>query len=394
MNSIIKRISIISSTTILLGTVVYGFGFSNLNKKPEIKLSKSDLNYATADINNQIYTVKNGKHIIDNRNKEIGDNYAVQEFNDLITKEEASPTKNKPSLAVNEISHKEKNELKPNIVESKYTNEEYQANGNLERIVGIVENSTDDQIAKGKILRDEDNAKYLISRKKELERARIEKENKEAYDRGREDEVITVDEYYKTPEFKEEYEKKWKEIQKLYGQNQSTAAAQDPTKTDSLQIPKEYSKGDNNRYSLHIDSGHILNKNIYIPSGLSETQFNSALEGTGMEGLGQAFVDMENNWGVDGLFCMAVAFHESANGYSRLAVNNNNLFGMKSRSGWKKFDSKYDAIVYFGEYMNKNLYKGKSVYEIGNIYCPPNTDQWFEGVNRHYEKILSKIPIL
>lgn len=391
MNSIIKRISIISTVTVLLGSVVYGIGFKNLNKKSEIKLSKSDLDYAIADINNQIYTVKNGKHIIDDRNKEIEDNYAVQEFNDLITKEESNPTENKPSLSVNDIEHKENKVSKPKVVESTSNNKEYQADGSLERIVSMVENSTDDQIAKGKVLRDEENAKYLINREKELEKARIEKENRESYNRGREDEVITMDEYYQTPEFKEEYEKKWKEIQRLYGQNQSTAAAQDPTRTDSLQRPKEYSRGGNNRYSLHIDSGHILNKNIYIPSGLSASQFNSALEGTGIEGLGQAFVDMENNWGVDGLFCMAVAFHESANGYSRLAVNNNNLFGMRSRNGWKKFDSKYDAIVYFGEYMNKNLYKGKSVYEIGNIYCPPNTDQWFDGVNRHYEKILNKI---
>ncbi len=387
MNSIIKRTAIISTSTVLLGTIVYGISADKFNKDDTISLSKSDVNYATTDINNQIYTVKNGKNIIDSHNKELSDNYAVQEFNDLITKEELNPTKNKPSV--------DSSTFKSIETEKKNTNVEnkdiYESNNELQRVINVVEGSTEDQINRGKVLRDEDNAKYLINRDKELEKARQEKELQVAYNKGRNDEVITIDEYYKSSEFKAEYDKKWKEIQKLYGQDQSTAAAQDPTRSDSLQKPRDYSRGENNRYSLHIDSGHILNKNIYIPSGLSASQFNSALEGTGIEGLGQAFVDMENNWGVDGLFCMAVAFHESANGYSRLAVNNNNLFGMRSRNGWKKFDSKYDAIVYFGEYMNKNLYKGKSVYEIGNIYCPPDTDQWFDGVNRHYEKILSKI---
>lgn len=387
MNSIIKRTAIISTSTVLLGTIVYGISADKFNKDDTISLSKSDVNYATTDINNQIYTVKNGKNIINSHNKELSYNYAVQEFNDLITKEELNPTKNKPSV--------DSSTFKSIETEKKNTNVEnkdiYESNNELQRVINVVEGSTEDQINRGKVLRDEDNAKYLINRDKELEKTRQEKELQVAYNKGRNDEVITIDEYYKSPEFKAEYDKKWKEIQKLYGQDQSTAAAQDPTRSDSLQKPRDYSRGENNRYSLHIDSGHILNKNIYIPSGLSASQFNSALEGTGIEGLGQAFVDMENNWGVDGLFCMAVAFHESANGYSRLAVNNNNLFGMRSRNGWKKFDSKYDAIVYFGEYMNKNLYKGKSVYEIGNIYCPPNTDQWFDGVNRHYEKILSKI---
>lgn len=387
MNSIIKRTAIISTSTVLLGTIVYGIGSDKFNKDDKISLSKSDINYATTDINNQIYTVKNGKNIIDSRNKELSDNYAVQEFNDLITKEELNPTENRPSVDSNTFKSTE-TKKKDTYVANK---DIYESSSELQKVINIVEGSTEDQINQGKELRDKENAKYLIDREKELEKARQEKELRNAYNRGRNDEVITIDEYYKSSEFKAEYDKKWKEIQELYGQNQSTAAAQDPTRTDSLQRPKEYSRGGNNRYSLHIDSGHILNKNIYLPSGLSASQFNSALEGTGIEGLGQAFVDMENNWGVDGLFCMAVAFHESANGYSRLAVNNNNLFGMKARNGWKKFDSKYDAIVYFGEYMNKNLYKGKSVYEIGNIYCPPNTDQWFDGVNRHYEKILSKI---
>lgn len=387
MNSIIKRTAIISTTTVLLGTIVYGIGSDRVNKDEDMHLSKSDINYASADINNQIYTVKNGKNIIDSRNQELAYNYAVQEFNDLIAKEESSPTQNKPSVDQNTFKSIENKKKTVDVVDKDI----YQSNSELQRVINVVEGGTDEQINQGKLLRDEENAKYLINRDKELEKARQEKELRDAYDKGRDDEVITMGEYYKSPEFKADYEKKWKEIQELYGQNQSTAAAQDPTRSDALQKPREYNRGGSNRYSLHIDSGHILNKNIYIPSGLSASQFNSALEGTGIEGLGQAFVDMENNWGVDGLFCMAVAFHESANGYSRLAVNNNNLFGMKSRNGWKKFDSKYDAIVYFGEYMNKNLYKGKSVYEIGNIYCPPNTDQWFDGVNRHYEKILSKI---
>lgn len=140
-------------------------------------------------------------------------------------------------------------------------------------------------------------------------------------------------------------------------------------------------------------SGNVfIDKDLYNPTGLSENQFNLLLEDTPLSGLGNAFVDMENKWGVDGLYAMSVAFHESAKGNSSLAKNKNNLFGMKSRNGgWRSFESKYDNIMYFGEYMNKDMYKGKNIYEIGKIYCPPNTDHWVNSLDKYYVEFMEKL---
>ena len=122
------------------------------------------------------------------------------------------------------------------------------------------------------------------------------------------------------------------------------------------------------------DEDAIFTYNPFIMSNLSVEQYNKILEGTGLEGLGESYYEMELKHEVNGLFALSVACLES--GYGKYRANTNNYYGMKNGDGWMSFDTPDDNIQYFGRLMNKPLYFGKDIYEIGNIYCPSDDNHW------------------
>ena len=107
-------------------------------------------------------------------------------------------------------------------------------------------------------------------------------------------------------------------------------------------------------------------------TNLSSDAFDYLLEGTGMEGLGEAFVEMEQEYGVNALFAIAVARTESGLGNSKLAINKNNFFGMLGCS----YDSQYDGVIGFAKLMQKSWYKDKTIEQIARTYCPPTAGHW------------------
>ena len=114
-------------------------------------------------------------------------------------------------------------------------------------------------------------------------------------------------------------------------------------------------------------------------TNLSIDQFNKILEGTGLAGQGESYYKVEQEYGVNGMFVIGVAFLES--GYGKYKSNTNNYYGMRSGNGYMSFSSPAENILYFGKLMNKNLYKGKSMSQIAKIYCPPNHTKWVGSVS-------------
>ena len=126
----------------------------------------------------------------------------------------------------------------------------------------------------------------------------------------------------------------------------------------------------------------IFTYNVFTKSNLSVEQLNMILSGTGLAGYGQAFYDMEQIYGVNSLFAIAVGSHESANFYK--TANRHNYFGFRGTQGWISFNSPQDCINYFGQLMNSRLYYGKSIEQIAVIYC---NSSWSKYVKAHmYEK--------
>lgn len=119
---------------------------------------------------------------------------------------------------------------------------------------------------------------------------------------------------------------------------------------------------------------HITD-DITQPTGLSAEELDKALAGTGLDGLGHAFQAMEERWGVNALFGIAVAAHESAWGTSYLAKSRNNLFGIAAYDGNEGaaygFETRNACIDHWGE-MIKEVYFDRgytNLHAVNSIYA-------------------------
>ena len=79
------------------------------------------------------------------------------------------------------------------------------------------------------------------------------------------------------------------------------------------------------------------------PSYLSESELESVLRGTGLEGLGRFYLEAERREGVNALFLVCLSVEESGWGNSKIAQDKNNLFGHGAYN-----DSPYDSAFSFG----------------------------------------------
>ncbi|OUM96635.1 MAG: hypothetical protein A9Z00_03340 [Thermobacillus sp. ZCTH02-B1] len=123
-----------------------------------------------------------------------------------------------------------------------------------------------------------------------------------------------------------------------------------------------------------------LSRKVKSPSGLTEQDIAKLLEGTALEGHGleEAILGIEEEYGINALFTIAVMKLESGNGKSRLAREKNNLFGLNATGGKNSkaysFETKRDSVYTFGSLIAKRyLAKGYTTIEkVGKKYCPAN----------------------
>lgn len=142
---------------------------------------------------------------------------------------------------------------------------------------------------------------------------------------------------------------------------------------------------------------------ISKPSNLSASQLNSVINSrlknvgkssSKLSNLGDALVKMEEESGVNALFCLAVASLESGYGTSEAAINKNNLFGLMRSNSLMEFSSVSECISYWGNLM-KNHYidsNRDSIEDIQPKYCP-DSETWAPDVSylfNTYSSISSK----
>ncbi len=86
-----------------------------------------------------------------------------------------------------------------------------------------------------------------------------------------------------------------------------------------------------------------LNKELDLrtPSNVTVDEMEKMLEGTGLSGLGKAFVEAEQKYGVNAIYLMGLAAEESGYGTSSFAKLRNNLMG------WCAYDSDPNKAMYF-----------------------------------------------
>ncbi len=121
---------------------------------------------------------------------------------------------------------------------------------------------------------------------------------------------------------------------------------------------------------------------VKTDSGLTEDDIAVIFEGTALAGHGleETILEVEEQYGINALFTIAVMKLESGNGKSRLAKSKNNLFGLNAISGDAhnkafSFETKGDSVRKFGQLLSKN-YVGKgytTIEKIATKYCPANS---------------------
>lgn len=143
-----------------------------------------------------------------------------------------------------------------------------------------------------------------------------------------------------------------------------------------------------------------LSRKVKSSSGMTEEDIAKLLAGTALEGHGleEAVLAIEEEYGINALFTIAVMKLESGNGKSKLAREKNNLFGLNATGGSNSkafsFDTKSDSVYKFGSLISKSyIAKGYSTIEkVGKKYCPANP-KWaslVESIMKRDHRKLSK----
>ncbi|WP_052476498.1 glucosaminidase domain-containing protein [Cohnella kolymensis] len=120
---------------------------------------------------------------------------------------------------------------------------------------------------------------------------------------------------------------------------------------------------------------------VLSDSGLTAGHIAEIFEGTALADheLEQAILEIEDEYGINAYFTIAVMKLESGNGSSRLAKKKNNLFGLNAIDGDAfnrafSFETKGDSVRKFGQLIaEKYVDKGYvTVEKVARKYCPAN----------------------
>ena len=112
-------------------------------------------------------------------------------------------------------------------------------------------------------------------------------------------------------------------------------------------------------------------------------------DGTWWEGYEESLYHLEQNYGINAVFAMAVSTLESGGGTSSRARNRDNYYGLSTSTN---YGSRYSCTMYFGDLINrKYVSQGRSsVYSIGPKYCPPNR-QWESYMAEYMSGVQSQL---
>lgn len=111
---------------------------------------------------------------------------------------------------------------------------------------------------------------------------------------------------------------------------------------------------------LYYQTLPFRSKSIYSADELNRYINNNTAINSKLRGLGQAFKEAEEKYGVNASLMLAVAMNESAGGTSSLAISNNNLFGIKATdsnpNGAALYGATEDSVIDFSKNYISNGY--------------------------------------
>lgn len=131
-------------------------------------------------------------------------------------------------------------------------------------------------------------------------------------------------------------------------------------------------------------------RDLRLASGVNADQINLLVDGTGLAGLGPAFVATERVYGVNALALLSIAILESNWGRSRLAQTKDNIFGI-NHPRFRSFPSKTASVVYTGNLLKTSYFsRGRTcLKDVGRIYAAD--PQWSAKAARIWAGMEAKV---
>lgn len=134
-----------------------------------------------------------------------------------------------------------------------------------------------------------------------------------------------------------------------------------------------------------------VNSDLRVASNVTSEEIDKMLEGTKLHGLGSAFVEAEQKYGVNALYMMGLACLESGFGNSAFAQKRNNLYGWNAvdsnPNNASSFTSKKEATLYVASKLQSNYLTEGGVYYEG--YSPRAVDVHYCTDKAHADKIVN-----
>lgn len=136
-------------------------------------------------------------------------------------------------------------------------------------------------------------------------------------------------------------------------------------------------------------TSQVMALDVSKPSGVTVSDLKLVTKG-GLSGLEEAFYKAEQDYGINCLFVMAIAAHESANG--TICFRPNNMFGFGS-SGFSSKAEGIDVVsrTLANSYLSPggSLYSGKTISSVNKRYAASTT--WDDKVARNMVSYYSTI---
>lgn len=136
--------------------------------------------------------------------------------------------------------------------------------------------------------------------------------------------------------------------------------------------------------------------NVTQSSGATAEYLDLAIQGTGLDGLGEAYVGAEKDYGINAIFLLSITVLESGWGESRLAVEKNNVSGFRAYdsdpyNSATIFTTKEQSIRRTAEVLSKEYVAlgRNTIVDIGKKYA--RDKRWASKVHSVSQTILKRI---
>lgn len=164
-------------------------------------------------------------------------------------------------------------------------------------------------------------------------------------------------------------------------EEQKPVAEQKQEVEEVVEIKEEVKKEVKDVKTPHFNPNNLLEK-----SNLTRDDAYRMLKGSKLQSVSSHYIYAEETYGVNAIFLMGLTSLESGHGTSNIAINNNNIGGVRKGSGeYSSFSSWESCISYIANLISKyylkddaTYFRGRSIWDVNKNYCE-NSD-WADKI--------------